>query len=173
MLEDEDKLSKEFAKMEKSSQKQYNLFLFIYSLMLERNKPILITEAMQKTKSSISILNALRKKNLVTISEIEVNRYFQDSENMLAKRDESKLNLTEEQNIALCSVNSAVSENQFKTFMLYGITGSGKTLVYIHAIINVLSLNKTAMMLVPEISLTPQLIDRFNMVFPNQIAVFT
>ncbi len=170
-LEDEELLSKVFTKLEKSSPKQYKLLLFIYSLMTERKKPILISEAVHKTKSSISVLNSLRKKNLITVSDIEINRYFYDSENMLAKRDESKLMLTFEQENALIKINNAVNNNEFKTFMLFGVTGSGKTLVYIHAIINAIAKNKTAMLLVPEISLTPQLIDRFNMVFPQQIAV--
>ncbi|MFN3780834.1 MAG: primosomal protein N', partial [Candidatus Kapaibacteriota bacterium] len=52
-----------------------------------------------------------------------------------------------------------------------GVTGSGKTLIYLHSIKKCLEQNKTAIILVPEISLTPQLIERFDNAFPNQIAV--
>ncbi len=171
LMQDEEELQRIINKVKKSSQKQYSLLLFIYSLMKERNKSIMVNEVLQKNQSSLSILNALKKKELIKFDEVEINRYFVDSENMLAKRDESKLKLTIEQENSLLKINQAVNEGKYKTFMLFGVTGSGKTLVYLNAIKNVLFKNKTALLLVPEISLTPQLIDRFNIVFPNQIAV--
>ncbi len=61
--------------------------------------------------------------------------------------------------------------DQDKTFLLQGVTGSGKTEVYMSIIENALSKNKTAIMLVPEISLTPQMMNRFNSRFPGLVAV--
>ena len=58
-----------------------------------------------------------------------------------------------------------------KTFLLQGVTGSGKTEVYMNIIENALKQSKTAIMLVPEISLTPQMMNRFNSRFPNLVAV--
>lgn len=58
-----------------------------------------------------------------------------------------------------------------KTFLLKGVTGSGKTEVYLQVIENALNIGKTAIMLVPEISLTPQMMNRFNSRFPNLVAV--
>lgn len=58
-----------------------------------------------------------------------------------------------------------------KTFLLQGVTGSGKTEVYMSIIEKALQENKTAIMLVPEISLTPQMMQRFNSRFPNNVAV--
>ncbi len=78
-----------------------------------------------------------------------------------------KLNL--EQENAVNKISSYF--NTSKTILLHGVTGSGKTEVYMHLIEKVIKQNKTALVLVPEISLTPQLILRFNKRFPKQIAV--
>lgn len=61
--------------------------------------------------------------------------------------------------------------NQFKPFLLYGVTGSGKTEVYMHIIEEVLKIGKEAIVLVPEISLTPQIVEHFKNRFGNKIAI--
>jgi len=69
---------------------------------------------------------------------------------------------------ALKNINAA---NQFKVFLLAGVTGSGKTEVYLQAIEFVLSQKKEALLIVPEISLTPQTVDRFQQRFQVPLAV--
>ena len=56
---------------------------------------------------------------------------------------------------------NAIEKRHFKEFLLYGVTGSGKTEVYLQVIKNIIDQNKSVIVLVPEISLTPQMIDRF------------
>jgi primosomal protein N' (replication factor Y) len=69
--------------------------------------------------------------------------------------------LTFDQHKALEAVGGAIDRDEFKTFLLFGVTGSGKTEVYIRAIARALAHGKSAIVLVPEISLTPQTVRRF------------
>jgi primosomal protein N' (replication factor Y) (superfamily II helicase) len=79
---------------------------------------------------------------------------------------------TEEQARALKSINQAIDKGINEVFLLHGITGSGKTEVYLQAIGNVLSKGRSCIVLVPEISLTPQAIERFKSRFRERVAVF-
>lgn len=79
--------------------------------------------------------------------------------------------LTDEQKVAIKTMSSAVSKHQQASFLLEGITGSGKTEVYLHVIQQALDQGRTALMLVPEISLTPQMVARVRERFQNQVAV--
>lgn len=81
------------------------------------------------------------------------------------------LKLTDEQNNALSHITQAMDEKRSTTFLIQGVTGSGKTEVYLQAIQKALHDGKQAIMLVPEISLTPQMTERFRSRFGNQVAV--
>ena len=73
----------------------------------------------------------------------------------------NKLKLTPEQKEAFEKIEKEIKKENYKEFLLYGVTGSGKTEIYLQAIEEVLKKGKTAIVLVPEISLTPQMVDRF------------
>ncbi|MBI3544824.1 MAG: primosomal protein N' [Deltaproteobacteria bacterium] len=79
--------------------------------------------------------------------------------------------LTSDQAAALASITRSISAREFRSFLLYGVTGSGKTEVYIRAARAVVDQGRTALILVPEIALTPQLRKRFEDRFDNQVAV--
>ena len=79
--------------------------------------------------------------------------------------------LTDEQAIALEKINASVSQRNGKTFLLQGITGSGKTEVYIRAAAQAVEDGKQVLMLVPEIALTAQLVKRFKAWFGDEVAV--
>lgn len=101
-------------------------------------------------------LNALEKKGLINFSEKKI---AQDSNWQLAlESHQQKLTLTKEQAVAVAAINQAKG---FSTFLLEGVTGSGKTEVYLQCLEPILAAGKQALVLVPEIGLTPQTIQRF------------
>ncbi|NHQ60497.1 primosomal protein N' [Chlorobium sp. BLA1] len=118
--------------------------------------------------SSREILNALVKKGLVEKVQIEVKSNFSSG---FAEEPQSVKNPTAEQKHALEALQSALNNKRYATFLLHGVTGSGKTLVYIEFLKSVLAAGKTAIVLVPEISLTPQTAGRFHQHFHDDITI--
>lgn len=84
---------------------------------------------------------------------------------------QASFTLTEEQQKALDVIGARIEKGGFETFLLHGVTGSGKTEVYVRAMERVKSLGRRSLILIPEISLTPQLLDRLNTRFPNRVGV--
>ncbi len=112
-------------------------------------------------------VDSLAKKEIIRIEYKAVSR---NSEHEFSP-DAEIVSLNTEQQTVLLDITTAVSKNEFNPFLLFGVTGSGKTQVYIEAINFVLKQNKTAIVLVPEISLTPQLIHRFKTYFGDIIGI--
>ncbi len=125
---------------------------------------LLSTKKVLKNKYNISSINTLLKKEL--IKEVLEQKYRINKES----KELCIMNMTEEQSIVFNRVKEDL--NKVNTFLLYGITGSGKTLVYINLIKEVIKNNKRAIMLVPEISLTAQTSQIFYDYFGSDVAVF-
>ncbi len=89
----------------------------------------------------------------------------------IEKQDNQDKILNEAQKLIYNSFCSDYDNNDFKTYLIHGITGSGKTLVYINMIKKVLSMGKQAIVLVPEISLTYQLVKNFISIFGDRVAI--
>lgn len=122
------------------------------------NEGATIPEIEMFTDCSRAIVNTLLKNGYVEMVEKKIER------NPLLDKEiprTTKYQLTDEQQNAYEKVENAIQNNRYEQFLLYGVTGSGKTEIYLQLIEKVINQNKTAIMLVPEISLTPQMIERF------------
>ena len=109
-----------------------------------------------QTGTDHSVLRALEKKGLLRITQEIVT-----PEHAVLPQQFRKIILNPEQETALAGLRSALDSRDFAAFLLYGITGSGKTEVYLRAMTHALAQGRTILVLVPEISLTPQTVGRF------------
>ena len=119
-------------------------------------------EVLKSTIKSPS-LKSLIDKGIVIEEKYEINR-----EVSYEKEEIKNINLTLDQKNAV----NEIEDSNDRKYLIYGVTGSGKTEVYIELIKNNIKKGKTAIVLVPEISLTPQIVSRFKSAFGNSVAVF-
>ncbi len=119
------------------------------------------------TGASPATLRSLVKSGLITLEKREVFRRVQVRE----VEHTGPIELNEEQNRAYIGMEKLLSEERPAAALLYGVTGSGKTQIYLKLIRRVLDKGRTAMVLVPEIALTPQLLSVFTSHFGEEVAV--
>lgn len=134
----------------------------------ENQEPIAVKELLQATDVSNATIKALIDKQLLAEENQEV--YRDPYEHRVFQRTEP-LRLTAEQATAIEPIQQCIRNQEHAVFLLHGVTGSGKTEVYLQAIASVIEKGKEAIMLVPEISLTPQTVKRFKERFGEQVAV--
>lgn len=137
--------------------------------ILARNERISLADLVQFSNGSYPAIKSLEKKGYIKTYDfvVERNPIKRDIE-----PEKQKPLLTEEQNNAKLQIEKYINNNEYKSILIHGVTGSGKTEVYMNSIEKCLEKGKTAVMLVPEISLTPQMVSRFVKRFGKRIAVF-
>lgn len=134
-----------------------------YSKQVELLESLLNSDCIKINKLD-STIKTLIKHNLIKIEERAGYRYKYD-----VVKEDKRVVLNKEQQLVVDKVIN--SKGISKTFLLYGVTGAGKTEVYMNIIENIINDDKSAIMLVPEISLTPQIVDRFVSRFGNLVAI--
>ncbi len=137
--------------------------------LLNANKgEMLFTDIVDQLGGSASPLNTLAKRGIVEIFVQEVDR---DPLKNAAIPSRDDLTLTDQQNAAYSAITTAIESRKYKGFLLHGVTGSGKTEVYIRAMQRALDEGGSALMLVPEIALTPVFSRRLRSVFGAKVAI--
>ncbi|CAN5465705.1 primosomal protein N' [soil metagenome] len=140
----------------------------IIDILLQENGEIIFTDLIEKTDTSASSINTLAKRGIVEIFVQEVRRDPLENANLPDLQD---FVLTDGQEKVLSEIQNALQKEKYKAFLLHGVTGSGKTEIYIRAMKTTLKKGKTALMLVPEIALTPIFSRRLRAVFGDEVAI--
>ena len=149
----------------KLTRKQEELIAF-----MQAGGTMTLADLISKSGTSSAIINRLHDKGIIEFSIKEKIRTT--SIKSLLEQSKSAIVLNAAQEKALHKISGYLEKNSFTPMLLHGVTGSGKTEVYLQAIASVLKNNGTAIYLVPEIALTPQLISRIQGRFIHeQIAV--
>ena len=164
LIEDRIPSNEELSALQRRAPRQAAVYLDLIHDKSER----VASDLYEKHKANSATINALVKKGLIERNERELYR-TPDIET--DEKAGIKLKLNSEQQASYDAITGFVDENKFNTFLLRGITGSGKTEVYLQAIEHNLEKGRDAIILVPEISLTPQTVGRFKARFKEDIAV--
>ncbi len=162
----EEKLSGLLSLLEKKAFKQAEVILYFLTQLKSNNEKLdgwlKKTELLKKLENTA--IMALVKKNILIEEQFEVGRLLFEKSNSTSKK------LSEEQTTAYQKINQSFIIN--KPVFLHGVTGSGKTEIYIELIKDILKQNKQTLFLIPEIALTTQLITRLRAVFGELVGVY-
>ncbi len=142
---------------------------WIIDLLAGNGGEMLFTDVIEQGDVGASPINTLAKRGIV---EIYVQDVMRDPLAGAALPGRDELILTPEQQTAFDAITEALRKaDEFKAFLLHGVTGSGKTEVYIRAMQSALDTGRSAIMLVPEIALTPVFSRRLRRVFGSDVAI--
>ena len=148
--------------------KQATKQIEILRFLIRVKTSIPTNEITKRAQTSLTTLRQLEKKQLVKLDSVEVLRNPLSLETVSPTRP---VTLNMNQLTALKAIGETIENGQHAVFLLHGVTGSGKTEVYIQAISRAIDRGKGAIVLVPEIALTPQIVSRFVGRFGSRVAI--
>ena len=160
-----ERLEEERTSLRKTAKAQSELLSYLQSMI---GSEIKLSEAREQTGLSNAIFSTGEKKGWLEKIQIET---FRTPKALLNDAKKPIPELTADQQTAVDAICDSIQSTDPQTFLLQGVTGSGKTEVYLRSIAETLANNQTALMLVPEISLTPQMVTRVKSRFGDLVAV--
>jgi primosomal protein N' (replication factor Y) len=142
----------------------------IVDALIARGGEMLFAQLLEESNAGASVVETLARRRIVEVFVRDVRR--DPLAHAVVLPETESLRLTKEQRAALDEIEAAVGERAYKAFLLHGVTGSGKTEIYIRAMRAALKQGRAAMMLVPEIALTPVFSRRLRAHFGDAVAIF-
>lgn len=136
---------------------------------LKSKESLAFAELLTRSSASSSSIESLRKRDIIEVFEV---RLLRDPLSSVGLEQPEDYVLTSDQRRVLAEIDPPLRNREYAPFLLHGVTGSGKTEVYIRAMRVALSVGRSALMLVPEIALTPVFSRRLRMHFGDQVAIF-
>ena len=141
----------------------------IVDFLTKNLKSAFISNLKTISPQALPLCRALEKKKLVKIKNVFLDTAL---EKHTFDPINKKIDFNKEQKNANAKILSSLKSKIFSSFLLHGVTGSGKTEVFINAVKHCISQNRSAIILLPEISLTPQIAGRFRSVFGEKVALW-
>lgn len=140
----------------------------ILDIVLKNMQGLFLSDLIKEAKSSQSPINSLVKDKILILETITVDRSLLINEEFFPALPKT---LNNEQKLAFDAIKESIDASKFQTHLIFGITGSGKTEIYLQAIRHTLDQGKSVIMLVPEVALTSQTIERLKCRFQERMAV--
>jgi primosomal protein N' (replication factor Y) len=140
----------------------------LLSVIGSSDRTVLLQDALRNSKTSRTVARSLERKGIVEIMPVKIDRVPVD---LLATQAGKALTPTASQQRLVEEILQLIGRDEASRCLIYGVTGSGKTEVYLHLITEVLKRGETALFLVPEIGLTPLLSRLVVSRFPNQVSL--
>lgn len=177
LMDDEDERHRLFDELDRVAPKQAAILALLFTqAMRVGNDYVYASDLLEAADASESALKGLVTRGAIELEDIEVSREEllsddAEPEGRVTEHRTEKIVPNEAQQHAIDAIVAQIERKEFKTFLLHGVTGSGKTQVYIETIEHAIAHGKKAIMLVPEITLTVQLVERFTNVFGDRVVV--
>jgi len=141
----------------------------IIEFLVQYKQPALLPELREFLSATKAAVEALKRRRIISVTQIEIKR---DPLSRVRFVPASLPVLTPAQEKVWQRLRDSLNGGESKVFLLFGVTGSGKTEIYLRALADVVAKGKRGLCLVPEIALTPQTIERFMARFPGRVGVF-